>query len=265
LLRQPVLHVCCAALFAPMLADVMTVQLQRHTVDAYTAYLRAADERVQRQMREGPFLWVDASPERKRQVRAGKIIAEPYGEHGETPVPDGLIHDWIGAAFIPGTTVAKTLALVQDYNHHKEIYTPEELESRLISRKGLDFHIYMRVLKKQVLTVVLDTEHDVHYGKVSDKEWYSRSRTTRVAEVEKPGESYEHVLPPGTGHGFMWRLDTFWRFAERDGGVYIECEAISLTRDVPTGLGWIINPIIRSLPRESLTNTLRQTKAALTR
>ena len=41
--------------------------------------------------------------------------------------------------------------------------------------------------------------------------------------------------------------------------------AISLSRDVPTGLGWIINPIIRSLPRESLSNTLRETRQALTR
>lgn len=257
------LPVCCAALFAPLAADVMTVQLQPGTVEAFDAYMRGADERFQRQLREGPFLWVDASPERKRQVLSGKVIAEAYNGRGEIPVPDGLIHDWIGAAFVPGTTIAKTLAMVQDYNHHAEIYKPEQLASRLISRHGEDFHIYMRLLKRQILTVVLDTEHDVHYTKVNETEWYSRSRTTRIAEVENPGEPNEHAMAPGTGHGFLWRLDTYWRFAERDGGVYIECEAISLTRDVPTGLGWIINPIIRSLPRESMVNTLRQTKAAL--
>jgi hypothetical protein len=45
--------------------------------------------------------------------------------------------------------------------------------------------------------------------------------------------------------------------------VYLECQAISLSRDVPVGLGWLINPIVRSLPRESLTNTLRETRQAL--
>jgi hypothetical protein len=70
-------------------------------------------------------------------------------------------------------------------------------------------------------------------------------------------------LPPGQDHGFLWRLNSYWRFEERDGGVYVECEAISLTRNVPLGLGWLVNPIIRSLPRESLANTLWATREAV--
>jgi hypothetical protein len=85
----------------------------------------------------------------------------------------------------------------------------------------------------------------------------------KIAEVENPGKRDEHEMPPGMGHGFLWKLDTFWRFQQRDGGTWIECEAISLTRDIPTGLGWLIEPIIRSLPRESLENTLRETANAL--
>ena len=71
------------------------------------------------------------------------------------------------------------------------------------------------------------------------------------------------MLPAGDDHGFLWRLDSYWRFAERDGGVYMECEAVSLTRDIPAGLGWLIAPIIRQLPQESLVNTLRKTREAL--
>ena len=81
--------------------------------------------------------------------------------------------------------------------------------------------------------------------------------------MQDPGERTEHELPPGRDHGFMWRLDTFWRFQERDGGVYMECRAISLSRDLPAGLGWLINPIIHSLPRDSMTNTLEATRRAL--
>lgn len=243
----------------------MTVQLQPRTVAAFDEYMRGADARFQRQLKEGPFLWVDASPERKRQVLSGKTLAAPQSERGDKDVPDGLIHDWIGAAFVPGTTLKKTLAMMQDYNHHVEIYKPELMRSRLISREDDRFHIYQRLLKKQILTVVLDAEHEVQYRKVTDDRWYSRSHATRIAEVQNPGENSEHLLPPGNDHGFLWRLDTYWRFAERDGGVYIECEAISLTRDVPAGLGWIINPIIRSLPKESMVNTLTKTRAALAR
>jgi hypothetical protein len=95
----------------------------------------------------------------------------------------------------------------------------------------------MRLLKKKVITVVLDTEHDVHYFQVGPRKWRSISRTTRVSEVKSPGKPDEHTLAPGTGEGFLWKLTTFWRFEERDGGTWVECEAVSLTREVPAG--WV--------------------------
>ena len=93
--------------------------------------------------------------------------------------------------------------------------------------------------------------------------WRSVSKTTRISEVQDPGKPDERALPPGTGEGFLWRLYSYWRFQQRDGGTWVECEAISLTRDVPMGLGWIIEPIIRNLPKDSVENTLRSTRAAL--
>jgi len=176
-----------------------------------------------------------------------------------------LIHDWIGAVFIPGTTVEETLALIQDYDNHKNIYQPEVIDSALKSRCGNDFKIYLRLLKKKIITVVLDSDHDVHYLSLDRTRWFCRTRTTRIAEVEDAGSPKERVLPPDTGHGFLWRLDSYWRFEEKNGGVYAECRAISLTRDVPFGLGWIIDPIIQNLPRESLINTLEATRQALRR
>ena len=101
------------------------------------------------------------------------------------------------------------------------------------------------------------------YTPVDKTRWRSVSRTTKIAEVEKAGKPDEREKPPGTGEGFLWKLNSYWRFEERDGGVWVECEAISLTRDVPTGLGWIVEPIIRDLPKESLANTLRSTRTAL--
>jgi hypothetical protein len=245
------------------LPDATRVQLKPPTLEAFNRYMQAAQTRFDSSLRNGPFLWVDASADRKRAVSEGKILAEPSNESGDIEIPDGLIHDWTGAVFVPGATLAQTLRMVEDYDNHKNFYRPEVMDSRLLSRHDDDFHVFLRVLKKQVLTVVLNTEHDVRYVQLGSTRWYSKSFTTRIAEVQDPGPN-EHELPPGNDHGFLWRLNSFWRFEERDGGVYLEYRAISLTRDVPTGLGWLINPIIRTLPRESLTNTLKATRQALT-
>ena len=211
----------------------------------------------------GTFLWSDLVSERTQQVQEGQVVAQFWAGQAPLKVPSGLIHDWIGAALIPDATVEDTLALIQDYDNHKNIYKPEVIASRLISHHDNDFQIYLRLLKKKIMTVVLDTDHRVQYRSVGRARWVCRSYTTRIAEVENTGKPNENVLPPDTGHGFLWRLYSYWRFQERDGGVYLECRAISLTRDVPLGLGWIIEPIIQKLPKESLIHTLDCTRQAL--
>ena len=239
------------------------VQLKPQTVQAFDAYIRGAEAGMKQTLQGNSFLWSDATAERAQQVRAGQVVAQFWSGKGPAKVPDGLIHDWIGTAFVPGSTVGDTVALVQDYDNHKNIYKPEVIASKLISRHENDFQIYLRLLKKKILTVVLDTDHDVQYRALDRTRWTCRSYTTRIAEVEHAGSPKENVLPPDTGYGFLWRLYSYWRFQERDGGVYVECRAISLTRDVPFGLGWVIEPIIQKLPRESLINTLVATRTAL--
>ena len=241
------------------------VQLKPRTLAAFEAYIHEAEAAMEPSLQgHGAFLWSDTNAPIAQQVRHGDIAAQLWSGDASVKVPNGLIHDWIGAAFIAGTTVAATLALIQNYDNHKNIYKPEVMDSKLISRNGDDFQIFLRLLKKKIITVVLDTDHDVHYSSVDEGRWCCRSRTTRIAEVEDAGTEKEKVLPPDTGYGFLWRLYSYWRFQERDGGVYVECRAISLTRDIPIGLGWMIEPIIRNLPKESLINTLKATRDALT-
>jgi hypothetical protein len=240
------------------------VQLKRETLESFSAYIGDAEAAMEQTLGGGsPFLWSDADPERAQQVRGGQVAAQFWSGHGPVKVPNGLIHDWIGASLIPGTTVEDVLALLQDYDHHKNIYKPEVIASRLISHSGNDFQIYLRLLKKKIVTVVLDTDHEVHYRSLDRERWLCRSHTTRISEVEHAGSPKERVLPPDTGYGFLWRLYSYWRFQEREGGVYVECRAISLTRDVPLGLGWVIEPIIQKLPKESLIDTLEATRRAL--
>jgi hypothetical protein len=238
--------------------------LKQQTLNSFSAYVRDAEAAMEQTLGDGgPFLWFDVDSERAQQVRGGKVLAQFWSGHGPVKVPDGLIHDWIGASFIPGTTVEAVLALVQDYDNHKNIYKPEVIASRLISHRDNEFLIYLRLLKKKIVTVVLDTDHAVHYRALDRVRWVCRSHTTRISEVEHAGGPKEKVMPPDTGSGFLWRLHSYWRFQEREGGTFVECRAISLTRDVPTGLGWIIEPIIQKLPKESLINTLEATRHAL--
>ena len=240
------------------------VQLKPQTVEAFNAYISAVEKAVEQTMlAAGPFLWSDTCSDRTQQIRAGQVVAQFWAGRGPVKVPDGLIHDWVGAVLIPGKSVEETLALIQDYDNHVNIYNPEVLASRLIARHGDDFQIYLRLLKKRIITVVLDTYHDVHYRCLDRSRWLCRSQTTRIEEVEDPGSPKERVLQPDTGNGFLWRLHSYWRFEERSDGVYVECRAISLTRDVPFGLGWAIDPIIQKLPRESLIKTLEATRNAL--
>ena len=85
----------------------------------------------------------------------------------------------------------------------------------------------------------------------------------RIAEVENAGKSDEREKTPEDDGGYLWRMETWWRMQEGDGGVYVQSEVASLTRDIPEGFGWLIKPFIRSIPRETLKFTLEATRKAV--
>ncbi len=244
--------------------DAGKVELKPAATEAFARYVGNTEAALDKQVNTPSFLWLDGDGARRAAVLRGEVTVAPVSANGDTEVPGGLVHDWVGAVFVRGARLDRVIAMFQDYVAAKNIYRPEVVDSSTLHRDGNRFQVYMRLLKKQVVTVVLNTTHEVQYVPLDSRRWYSRSHSSRIAEVENAGKPSERELPPGQDHGFLWRLDSYWRFAERDGGVYIECQAVSLTRDVPTGLGWLINPIIRTLPRQSLENTLRSAqKAAL--
>ena len=238
------------------------------TVDAFDHYIAAAERRVtEARGKSQTFLQSDTLSAGQRddmmaRLRQGEVVIE---KQGETPseIPGGLIHDWVGTVLLPKVTVARVLALVQDYDHLTRYYSPDVMRSRLISRKGDDFQVFMRLRKHKVITVVLDTEYAVHYGRLDATHQYSFSRSTRVSETEDPGTLNEKAVPAGKDHGFMWRLNSYWAFEQVDDGVLVECEAVSLTRDIPTGVAWMIGPFVNTIPRESLQFTLEAMRKAL--
>jgi hypothetical protein len=247
-----------------MAQTVKAVQLSPRTLEAFDTYIQHAEMEMEQTLHGiGPFLWSRQTPERTQEVDREKVVAQFWTGRAPVKVPNGLIHDWIAATFIPDSSIQEIFAVIQNYDNYKNIYKPEVIASRLIGHRDNDFQIYLRLLKKKVITVVLDTEHEVQYRQVDRTRWVCRSYTTRIAEVENAGSENERVLQPDAGYGFLWRLYSYWRFEERNAGVVVECRAISLTRDVPFGLGWVIEPIIQKLPKESLINTLVATRQAL--
>ena len=271
-LRAPGLALSLA-LLALQAPEVMSADLKPTTLEAFAHYVQATESRIQQELaRPGAFLYLEGLPEPRRSQALGAVKrGEIYMERLRTldasgrdiQAPDGLIHHWMGAVFIPGANLRAALDLAQDYNHHQDIYKPEVVRSRLVSRQGNDFKIYYRLRKKEVITVTLNTDHDVHYFPVDATHCYSQSVSTRIAEVADADQPSEHEKPIGHDGGFLWRINSYWRFEEKDSGVYVECESVSLTRDIPTGLGWLIGPLVTGLPRESLQMTMGSTRSAL--
>jgi hypothetical protein len=245
--------------------------LKPETVEGFAHYVQATEARIEKQLASADrLLYVDSlSPGSRDQVmtllRKGQVFMqrlETRDSSGRLLItPGGLIHHWIGAVFIPGISLGQVLEMVQDYNHHQEIYKPDVVRSRLVSRNGNDFKVEMRFRKKKVVTVTLNTEHDVHYAEIDPAHWYSRSVSTRVAEVENAEKPDEREKPLGHDSGFLWRINSYWRFVQREGGVYVECESVSLTRDIPAGLGWLIRGFVSSVSKESLDHTMKSTRS----
>jgi len=255
---------------SPQTPDVMSVELKPATVEAFDRYVQATEARIDRELaRPGAFLYIEGLPEAKRSqalesIRKGEIYMERLQTQDASgsviEAPDGLIHHWIGAVFVSGATLKAVLDLVQDYDHHQDVYKPEVVRSRLIRHEGNAYQIFYRLRKKKVITVTLNTNHDVHYFPIDSTHCRSRSVATRIAEVADADQPGEHEKPIGHDGGFLWRMNSYWRFEEKDQGVYVEVESISLTRDIPTGLGWMIRPFVTSIPRESLLMTLGSTR-----
>ena len=252
------------------LPSALGADLGPDTGEAFRRYVQAAEARVAAQLsRPGRILYLDGMEAAPRQealglLRNGDVFMRRLelrdDSGGVLRAPRGLIHHWVGAVFIPGMAVGQVLELVQDYDHHEQVYQPDVVRSRLLGRHGDDFHVALSFRKKKVLTVTLNTEHDVHYARIDAAQWWSRSVSTRIAEVENAGKEAEREKPVGHDRGMLWRINSYWRFVERDGGVYVECESVSLTRDIPPGLGWLIKGLVTSVSRDSLQHTLKCTR-----
>jgi hypothetical protein len=239
--------------------------LAPNTSQAWEEYVKSATMRMEQRLSPGEtFLWVDEAPDRLARVRAGEVVVAPVGPQVPQKVPSGLIHDWVGAVFIPKVSLNDVQQVARDYSRYKDLYQPSVIDSKVIALGDDKDRFSMRLLNKSVLVkMAFDADYESCSVPVDDRRAYSISRTTRVQEIEEYGSTAQHILREGEGHGIIWSLFSITRFMERDGGVYLELEAIGLSRDIPGSMRWLIEPVVRRISRSSLSTSLQQTENAV--
>jgi hypothetical protein len=245
---------------------VFAAELKPKTNEAFDRYVAATEARFPQDLRPGgPFLYIDRlSADEKRQayqnLQHGELWIQNVESKSASIAPGGMVHHWVGIVFIPGATMDKTLAMVKDYGHRDQYYKPDVIAAKLLTHEGDNYTIFLRMRQKKFTTVIFNTNYAIHWGEVDAKHVYSHSVSTRVAEVKDTSKPDGEELPVGTGNGYIWRLNSYWRFQESDGGVYVQCEAVSLSRDIPTGLGWLLESMVKGLPKDSLMHVLTRTR-----
>jgi hypothetical protein len=247
-------------------------EMKAGTLQAFERYVKLTEARNEAELKRGTdLLWVDTLPADQRaeayaalkrgEVKMQKLETRDSGK--SIPCPGGMIHHWTGIVFISGAKLEDVLGVLEDYDKHAVYYAPDVQRSKLVSRNGDHFHVYLRFRRHKLITVVMNTEHEVDYVHDAPGKAHSRSSAVRIAEVENAGSPDEREKTPGDDDGFLWRMETWWRMEERDGGVYVQSEVASLTRDIPTGLRWMIGPFVTEIPKETLTSTLVATRKAV--
>lgn len=200
------------------------------------------------------------APEAVQRVRRGESVVEqlPAGA-----TAGAMLHHWRGTTFVPGATAEDFERLMRNFTAYPLHYRPQVVGARVLTHSGDHYDAVLRVRQHHVLTVVMDTTYAIDFTRRDASYGYSASRSTHIAEIEAAGTAHERTLSADEEHGYLWRLNSYWSYAEADGGLYMQIESVSLTRGIPRGLGWIVGPFVQSIPRESLEFTLGATRDAL--
>lgn len=252
------------ALVALLSTPLIAISPPRGTLRAWGLYVKATEARIAGELGDSARpLVIDRQPEGVRgreraAVLAGTIpVAEmpaALADGKPIDIPDGRIHHWRGAVFIPRLTVSRLLDIVQgDPGEHKQ---PDVTRARMIARDGDHLRLFLQIQRTQIITVTYNTEHDLHYVRLREGFATSRAEATRIVEVADPGTPREREKPDGDDHGFLWGLNAYWRYLQVGDGVIVECESVSLSRGIPLLARPVVSPIVDHIAAESMRRTL---------
>ena len=255
----------CGLLFLAAAPGSVVGEPAPAAASAFNSYVGGVESRLaQRHRSQNAFLAPAAlAAQNEMRLRRGELIVEQLTPSTGADLPGAMLHHWRGTAFAPGAKAEDFERVMRDYNSYPRYFSPQVLQARVLTQHDDRYQAWMRVRQRHIITVVMDTTYDIAFGRLDAQHGYSISKSTHISEIDSPGTSSERALNSKQEHGFLWRLNTYWSYEERDGGLYMQIESVSLTRSIPTG--WAIGPFVESVPRESLEFTLRSTCNALRR
>jgi hypothetical protein len=233
------------------------------TLDAWNAYVAATEARIDAELASpSAFLLTDSSPDRRERrdaLHRGAILIDEHATADSSgtiiDVPDGTIAHWRGAVFLRGIMLESLLQRLQHPNERGPF--PEDVVTLRVRDRRPDWiALAMRLTRRSIVRVTYDTEHVVSYRRWGSRRASSTSISTRIAEVADAGTAMERVLPPGEDRGFLWEMNSYWRFEQESDGVIVELESLTLSRSVPFGLGRIVAPVVDRIARDSMQRTL---------
>src|SRR5579872_776997 len=254
------LLLCLAATRMILPAD-LTPQLQK----SFGRYIQLTEERQARDLNPERFLYSNPTAEQRAKIRSGEVLVvsrKTLDNGKEIAMPGGLVQDWVGLLFMPKATLAQVRAVLQDYPSYKLFYKPDVIDSKLLDHKASEYEIFLRLYKEQFVKIALNTTYHVKYTDLDANRMYVNSRSTRMTQAKSASKPEAGEFQPGHDDGFLWALNSYWRFEQADGGVYAQLEAVSLSRDLPFGLGWL-KGFLQKFPVDSMQNTLKGTKQAV--
>jgi hypothetical protein len=170
----------------------------------------------------------------------------------------------VGGAFFPNAGLNDVLDVTQNYDRFQEFYRPTVTASRTLARTDSGDTFSMQLMNKVFfLKTALDADYHATNVRLNDRRFYIVSETTRVQEIEDYGQAGERRMPEGEGGGYIWRLFSIVRAEQSDGGVYVEMEVVALSREIPSAVRLVVDPIVRRVARNSLLTSIKQTQDAV--
>ena len=246
-------------------ADAAT--LMPHTLKAWAAYVAVTEARIGRELAApAGFLVSDFSREAgavRGAIRSGHVPVaklDTRDANGKTiSVPDGSIAHWRGAVLVRGVSLDTLLHRVQ-HPPEQGPHPQDVLALRVVERHPDRLTLAIRMTRSAVVTATYDTQHAIVYRRLGPARASSRSVSTRIVEVDNAGTQAERTLPEGEDRGFLWRMNSYWRYEQVADGVIVELESLTLSRGIPMGLGLIVEPTVDRIAGESMVRTLESVR-----
>lgn len=209
----------------------------------------------------GPLVWTGGSSETWQRVQRGEI---EITNRDARKVPQGLIHHWTGTLFVENATLDQAISVLNGYERYPQIYKPLFRRVDVLERNGETEKLNVVATQKAFGVIgAVETEEDLHRSMPNPNTLCIRADSVRVQEIADYGQPSEHVFPEAKRPGFVWRALIVERLEQKNGGVYIELQTVSLSRGIPVEFRWLVKPLTDELPRKMLLDMLTETKIAI--